>query len=89
MVLEKELPQIKAAFKQVRSDGQYDPKLTIAICGKRHHTRFYATAENHMDWTGNTVPGTVVDQGATDPYNFDFYLQASIVQLYISRPLVT
>jgi len=79
LVLEKELPQILGAFKQFDTKsrtGPYRPSLSIIICGKRHHARFNATAQEHMSRNGNTVPGMVVDQGITDVYNHDFYLQA-------------
>ncbi|KAI5118505.1 hypothetical protein M0805_004005 [Coniferiporia weirii] len=72
-VLLLELPEIKAAF---RSFKDYKPKLTIAICGKRHHARFYPTKPEQADKTSNTKAGTVVDQGVTSVYDFDFYLQA-------------
>lgn len=54
----------------------YRPKLTIIICGKRHHARFYATTDTAADRNGNTRPGTVVDKGVTEVFGFDFYLQA-------------
>lgn len=72
-VLFQELPRMKEAFKSLKS---YNPKLTIAICGKRHHTRFYPIKPENADRTSNTVAGTVVDQGVTAVYDFDFYLQA-------------
>ncbi|OCH91566.1 Piwi-domain-containing protein [Obba rivulosa] len=76
-VLEHELAQILDAFTQF-SDGQtsYRPKLTIVICGKRHHARLYPTHQDNATQNGNTRPGTVVDRGITDIYNNDFYLQA-------------
>ncbi|KAI0631492.1 Piwi-domain-containing protein [Trametes polyzona] len=76
LVLQHELPKIKAAFKQISPNAPYKPTLTIAICGKRHHARFWPTAPGDMTNNGNTVPGTIVDKGVTDVYNFDFYLQA-------------
>ncbi|KAI0773186.1 Piwi-domain-containing protein [Trametes elegans] len=76
LVIREELPKIQAAFKQISPKAPYKPTLTIAICGKRHHARFWPTAANDMTRNGNTVPGTVVDKGITDIYNFDFYLQA-------------
>ena len=72
-VLKEELPDIKAAF---RAFSQYNPKLTVVICGKRHHTRFFPTRETDADRTSNTRAGTVVDTGVTSVYDFDFYLQA-------------
>ena len=72
-VLIHELPGMKEAFRSIKS---YSPKLTIAICGNRHHTRFYPTEIEDADKTSNTTVGTVVDQGVTAVYDFDFYLQA-------------
>ena len=72
-VLETEVPKIKNAFKHFT---HYQPKLTVVVCGKRHHTRFYPTSGEHADNTGNTRAGTVVDQGVTGVYDFDYYLQA-------------
>lgn len=73
IVLKNELPEIKAAFQAFQS---YNPKLSVTICGKRHHTRFYPTRPEHADKTSNTKAGTVVDQGVTAVYDFNFYLQA-------------
>jgi len=76
-VVKEELPLIKAAFRKFdTAQKAYEPALTIVICGKRHHTRFYPTEEAHADSTGNPRPGTVVDRGVTSIYNFDFFLQA-------------
>jgi hypothetical protein len=75
--LDAELPQIKQACKEVGAGPTYNPKITVIIVGKRHHTRFYPVPEeNNADNSGNTVPGTVVDRGVTSVYDFDFFLQA-------------
>lgn len=66
IVLEEELPQILEAFKKLSTKDRYRPKLTIIICGKRHHARFYPTDAPNADRNGNTRPGTVVDKGVTD-----------------------
>jgi len=50
--------------------------LSIVVCGKRHHARFFPTDSKHADRNGNTRPGTVVDKGVTSVLDFDFYLQA-------------
>ncbi|EPQ51876.1 argonaute-like protein [Gloeophyllum trabeum ATCC 11539] len=77
IVVNDELPKIKEAFKKLSTpQNPYKPKLTIVICGKRHHTRFYPTEAENADDKGNPVPGTVVDQGVTAVYDFDFFLQA-------------
>ncbi|KAF8341583.1 Piwi domain-containing protein [Cantharellus anzutake] len=78
-VLREELPQIRDAFRRVTPQGQvYKPKLTIAVAGKRHHTRFYPVDEAGTDQRNNSNPkaGTVVDQGVTGVYTFDFFLQS-------------
>lgn len=74
LVLDKELPQIQDAFKRVYATKPL-PQLTICICGKRHHARFYPTDDKRTR-NGNTKPGTIVDKGIGDVYRFDFYLQA-------------
>ncbi|KAI0300639.1 Piwi-domain-containing protein [Multifurca ochricompacta] len=76
-VIREELPQIFEAFKRIDAKNpRYHPTLSILICGKRHHARFYPTDSEHADKNGNTRPGTVVDRGVTSVVDFDFYLQA-------------
>ncbi|KAL1715362.1 Piwi domain-containing protein [Schizophyllum commune] len=76
-VVAEEMPEIKAAFKKFdTASAKYNPKLTIVICGKRHHTRFYPTNSDGADNKGNPKAGTVVDRGVTAIYEFDFFLQA-------------
>ncbi|KAG7450179.1 argonaute-like protein [Guyanagaster necrorhizus] len=76
-VVEEEMPAIRAAFRKFDTPQQkYSPKLSIVVCGKRHHTRFYPTDAAGADSNGNPKPGTVVDRGVTAVYNFDFFLQA-------------
>lgn len=78
-VVMEEMPEIKAAFKKFSTpQQQYNPKLTIVICGKRHHTRFYPTEAINADRNGNPRPGTVVDRGITAVYEFDFFLQGRV-----------
>ncbi|KAG8690952.1 hypothetical protein FRC08_010309 [Ceratobasidium sp. 394] len=76
-VRDEELPLMQKAFSRFPTkDGKpYNPKLTILIAGKRHHTRFFPTKDEDAD-KGNCKPGTVVDRGVTAIYDFDFYLQA-------------
>jgi hypothetical protein len=68
-VIHEELPQILDAFKKFNTKDRptpYRPKLTIIICGKRHHARFFPTDQANADRNGNTRPGTVVDKGITE-----------------------
>lgn len=76
-VVKEEIPQIRASFKRFTTATKaYQPEITVVICGKRHHTRFYPTVEKDGDNNGNPRPGTVVDRGVTAIYEFDFFLQA-------------
>lgn len=72
-VRQYELKQMKRAFEHF---APYEPKLSIVVCGKRHHTRFYPTKQEDAADDGNPLPGTVVDRGVTLAYEFDFFLQA-------------
>ncbi|KAA8894920.1 Piwi domain-containing protein [Sphaerosporella brunnea] len=72
-VMEDEVPQIRQAC---REEGIQNVMLTLAIVGKRHHTRFFPVDERDVDQTGNPQPGSIVDRGVTDIYDFDFFLQA-------------
>lgn len=51
MVKDKELPLIVEACKQFGADHgkTYTPKITLVVCGKRHHTRFYPTEEKQKN----------------------------------------
>ena len=77
LVVSKELPLILEACKHFNTaQSEYRPALTIVICGKRHHTRFYPMTPEGADSLGNPRPGTVVDRGVTSIYLYDFFLQA-------------
>ncbi|KAJ7747641.1 argonaute-like protein [Mycena maculata] len=82
IVIREEKAQILEAFQKLSTEARgpepYRPLVSIVICGKRHHARFYPTSSNLADLNGNTLPGTVVDKGVTAVFDFDFYLQASL-----------
>lgn len=76
-VLEKELPRMRAACKEnKRYPGKEQPKISIIVSVKRHHTRFYPTAGDKTSRSGNIRAGTVVDRGVTQARYWDFYLAA-------------
>ncbi|KAF3204048.1 hypothetical protein TWF679_009990 [Orbilia oligospora] len=83
-VLSQELPKILDACAEF--EPQYRPSITLVVVGKRHHTRFYPTEDNSADDRKNCLPGTVVDRGITDVYNFDFFLQAHKALQGTARP---
>ncbi|KAF9267138.1 argonaute-like protein [Marasmius fiardii PR-910] len=79
IVISSELAQILEAFKRFNTGGRgqaYRPQVSIIVCGKRHHARFFPTDAANASANGNTRPGTVVDKGVTGVFDFDFYLQA-------------
>ncbi|KAH9866106.1 hypothetical protein J1614_008670 [Plenodomus biglobosus] len=82
-----ELPQIRAAFKEVAklSKVMNDKfKLTAVVVAKNHHVRFmpgtddpnYAKLGAWKEANGNCKPGTLVDTVVTSPHYSDFYLQS-------------
>ena len=77
-VVKEEMPEIRKAFRHFDATRPYQPQLTIVVCGKRHHTRFYPTEAENADKDGNPRPGTVVDRGVTAVYDFDFFLQGPL-----------
>ncbi|KAL9005566.1 MAG: hypothetical protein Q9188_001658 [Gyalolechia gomerana] len=86
-LLQDELPQIQKAC-ETRYPGGRLPKVSIVVCGKRHHTRFYPTKEDDTDYKNNMNPpnGTVVDRGVTMEKGWDFFLQAHHCLQGTARP---
>ena len=64
----------------------FEPTITLVIVGKRHHVRFFPSAQNESDRSGNCVAGTVVDSDVVNPVEFDFYLLSHGGILGTSRP---
>jgi eukaryotic translation initiation factor 2C len=88
-LLEQELPQIRNACKQLypaQATKQGFPKISIIVCGKRHHTRFYPTTEANADRSSNCEPGTVVDRGVTEVRFWDFFVQSHACLQGTARP---
>ena len=88
-ILDQELPLIRSACKQAYPATQTKaglPKLSIIVCGKRHHTRFYPTTEGEADRSSNCAPGTVVDRGVVEVRDWDFFLQPHACLQGTARP---
>lgn len=88
-VLERELPQLRAACREVypAPDQQKGlPHITLIVVGKRHNTRFYVTKESDADRSGNSKAGTVVDRGVTEARSWDFFLQSHAAIKGTARP---
>ena len=80
-VLQVEFGLMQKAFDKVYGEGKH-PKVSIIVCGKRHHTRFYPTKQEDSDTpqgkgSCNPAPGLVVDRHITGygENAFDLYLQ--------------
>ena len=71
-VMQAEVSELKKTFREMTNK----PRLTYIVCSKGHNVRFYPTRAADADKTSNATAGTVVDQGVTGIYDFDFYLQA-------------
>jgi len=88
-VIDEELPQLRLACKDrypLTDQNMNLPRFTIIIVGKRHHTRFYPTAEKTADRYSNPKPGTVVDRGVTQAQNWDLFLQPHAALQGTARP---
>jgi eukaryotic translation initiation factor 2C len=82
-VLDQEVTDMKNLFKALNPKVQ--PKFTVIICAKRHHIRFFP-APGHGDRNGNPQPGTLVETGCTNPFEFDFYLSSHSAIKGTARP---
>ncbi|OMP84863.1 Protein argonaute-2 [Diplodia seriata] len=90
LVLREEVPQLREACRQLYPPAQTAkgfPRLAVVVVGKRHHTRFFPTADQHADKNSNTKPGTVVDRGVTQAARqWDFFLQPHTALQGTARP---
>ncbi len=77
-VIQIELTQIRAACNQTYGPKAKQPRITVVVSVKRHHTRFYPTSDKAEDrtTTNNIKNGTVVDRGVTLARYWDFFLTA-------------
>jgi eukaryotic translation initiation factor 2C len=89
IVLEQELPALRKACEALYPPPLTKrgfPRMTIAIVGKRHNTRFYPTKKEDADRSSNPQNGTIVDRGVTEARNWDFFLQAHTAIQGTARP---
>ncbi|KAF3179555.1 hypothetical protein TWF751_000385 [Orbilia oligospora] len=71
-IIEYEVADIKRAAKSL--DPNFEPRITVIICTKRHHSRFFPVDKHASDRNGNIVPGTIIDRDVTHVTDFDFFL---------------
>ncbi|KOS19838.1 Protein argonaute 1B [Escovopsis weberi] len=84
-VIDIELLSIREACKRKCPPSQ-QPRLTIVVSVKRHHTRFYPQKPEDMSPSGNIKNGTVVDRGITQARYWDFFLAAHDALQGTTRP---
>ncbi|XP_077242191.1 protein argonaute 4A-like [Tasmannia lanceolata] len=78
-VLNIELDQIIEACKFL--DEKWDPRFTVIVAQKNHHTKFFQPGS-----PDNVPPGTVVDNKVCHPRNNDFYMCAHAGMIGTTRP---
>lgn len=78
-VLQQEVYDMKQLFKQAGAV----PQFVVVVGSKRHNVRFFP---EKGDRNGNAFPGTLVETGATNPHENDFYLCAHAAIKGTARP---
>lgn len=87
MVYQEELRQIKQAVTNIAvlRKVEFQPKITLLVVGKRHHTRFFPkkspvkdkpirAGDRESDY--NIQAGLVIDHTIVTPHHCSFYLQS-------------
>ncbi|CAA7061179.1 unnamed protein product [Microthlaspi erraticum] len=80
-VLNIELAQMMQACKFL--DDTWDPKFTMIIAQKNHHTKFFQADKSD----NNVPPGTIIDSKICHPHNNDFFLCAHRGSMGTTRPV--
>ncbi|XP_059627107.1 protein argonaute MEL1-like isoform X2 [Cornus florida] len=86
-VLLYEMDAIRRACASLEEN--YLPPVTFVVVQKRHLTRLFPvdhSDRNSTDWSGNILPGTVVERVICHPTEFDFYLCSHAGIQGTSRP---
>ncbi|KAJ7521394.1 hypothetical protein O6H91_19G051600 [Diphasiastrum complanatum] len=78
-VLQIELQAVKKTCAYIRPT--YQPKITIIVAQKRHHTRFFPANDS-----GNVIPGTILDRDVCHPRDYDFFLCSHAGIIGTTRP---
>ena len=81
-VINQEVRDIRSTLKSL--DPMCSTKFTVLTATKRHHVRFFPAKG---DRNGNPMPGTLVQDGCTAPYEYDFYLCAHSAIKGTARPV--
>jgi hypothetical protein len=88
-VLNEEVAHMKAAMIAEFGESAKTIKWTVAVCTKRHHVRFFPKDNDTQagDRNGNPLPGTLVENDVTHPFEYDFYLNAHTAIQGTARPV--
>ncbi|QVM08605.1 hypothetical protein D8B26_003290 [Coccidioides posadasii str. Silveira] len=88
-ILQREIRHIKDIFKEIAMGKEWEGKLTVVICSKRHHIRAFPDPHdrNAADKNANSLPGTLVERDVTNPHGYDFFLWSHIALQGTSRPV--
>lgn len=81
-VLQQEVADMKALLKT--ANPSLNIPFVVVIGGKRHRVRFFP---EKGDRNGNALPGTLVESGATNPHENDFYLCSHAAIKGTARPM--
>lgn len=82
-VLDYEVKDIKRLLQVIQPNAKCD--ITVVIAAKRHHIRFFPGAAG--DRNQNPKPGTLVEQGCTHPFEFDWYMCSHAAIKGTARPI--
>ncbi|RYP69891.1 hypothetical protein DL771_005834 [Monosporascus sp. 5C6A] len=85
-VIDEEVKALKQCF---REKNYPEPQFTVIVATKRHHIRFFPKPGDKAsaDKNSNPLPGTLVEQDATHPFHFDFYLCSHVAIQGTARPV--
>lgn len=88
-VLQREIKHIRDIFKDIAMGKEWEGKVTVVICSKRHHIRAFPDLHDKgaADRNGNPLPGTLVERDVTNPHGYDFFLYSHIALQGTSRPV--
>ncbi|PSS06975.1 hypothetical protein M430DRAFT_271769 [Amorphotheca resinae ATCC 22711] len=88
-VLNQEVKDMKAALAEKFGPRASTIKWTVTICTKRHHIRLFPKENDSVaaDRNNNPLPGTLVENDVTHPFEYDFYLSSHSAIQGTARPV--
>lgn len=85
-VITEEIRDLKGILEKL-SGGKNRPKITVVVCSKRHHFRFFPMDQAGKDANNNPIPGMVVERDITHPNQYDFFLNSHFALQGTARPV--